>query len=196
MVEYALIVSLLMVPAISALDLISSAMSTQFYALEGDMASSHQTSTTDGSTPGPGVTTTLAPPSTTTTAAPVTTTTTSTTIPATTTTTTTTTTIPTTTTTTTTTIPTTTTTSTTVPANGVPADQSVTVDMGSGWVTFEVVSGELRIADFSLKKNWQGEVVQDDGSAITIRTWHKGGNKEVVVSAWIDAAGVLQVHIA
>jgi len=195
MVEYALIVSLLMVPAISALDLISSAMSTQFYALEGDMASSHQTSTTDGSTPGPGVTTTLAPLATTTTAAPVTTTTTSTTIPATTTTTTTTTTIPTTTTTTTTTIPTTTTTSTTVPVNEVPGDQSVTVYMASGWVTFEVVSGELSIADFSLKKNWQGEVVQDDGSAITIRTWHKGGSQEVVVSAWIDAAGVLQVHI-
>ena len=183
LVEYALIASLIALPSVGAMNAISATMNEEFNAIEDNAASAgHGTTTTAGATTttagfGPTPTTT----STTTTAPPpssTTTTTTTTTVP------------PTTTTTTTTTAPPPTT--TTIP--GAPAYQSERVYTDGGWVEFELEDGEINIADYNLRRRWQGSQTRNPDGSLTVHLWKNGNH--VYIHAYVDSYGYLIVTVS
>jgi Flp pilus assembly pilin Flp len=173
LVEYALVVSLLALPSVSVMQLISEQMTVHFTALETNVSSSgyHSTAT---EAPGPTPTTTTPPPTTTTTTTPppTTTSTTSTT---------------TTTTTTTTTPPPTTTTTT-----AAPADQAQSISTSAGSFTFEVVDGDIVLSDYTLNYGWGGSYYyESDGDMVLTLNRYWGGS--VTIKAWLDTDGILHV---
>jgi Flp pilus assembly pilin Flp len=185
LVEYALVVSLLALPSVSVMQLMSEQITVHFTALEANVSSSGYHSTA-AEAPGPTPTTTTPPPTTTTT------TTTTTTPPPTTTTTTTTPPPATTTTTTTTAAPVTTTTA----APGAPAHQSQEIETSAGTFTFVVVDGVISLDKYELKNRWKGEIHTESDGLVTIELERTRGNGSELITARLDANGFLYIAVS